>query len=204
MNLESIVSGVRSMVQEAIKVRPLPSAKKPARGMLIGPLPSDLQGKPSRSMRSIDFSRPGEGGKRGPDASPLARPAEVSPWSNWPAVQSIGHLIDGARHRVFGSASRVASEPEPMVMHRENPHATPHLAADRGACGLCISYARLGQNPVGVEMVAPCPGCGRGRGHELDCQRVLGDFGVTDDMWENLPQQIGEVDFDRFIERRGG
>jgi hypothetical protein len=197
MILEGFINGVTSIVQEAIKIRPQPSAKKPAQEVGITDAPRG--GKPARS---IDFSRLSEGGKRGPDASPLSRPVEVSPWANWPVVHSLGHLIAEGRHRMFGTGSTMASEPEPMILHREVPSAVSHLAKDAGTCGLCISYNRLGQKPL-VEFAAPCPGCGRGRGHEGDCPRVLADNDIRDEDWVDLP---GQVRFDEWAdanERRG-
>ena len=80
-------------------------------------------------------------------------------------------------------------EPEAWVMHREVPAAQAHSAKDAGACGLCISYTRLGQRPM-TEMATPCPGCGRGRGHDRDCIRVLANHNIGDSDWETLPGQL--------------
>ncbi len=198
MNLEGIFSGAVHMVQEAISIRPKPSATKPAQGIGVTDAP-----KTGRPARSLDFSRLSEGGKRGPDASPLSRPADASPWANWPVVQSMGRLLDGARMRLFSTGPTMASESEAWVMHHEMPAAQAHPAKDAGACGLCISYTRLGQKPL-VEMAAPCPGCGRGRGHEGDCPLELNvRGGITDADWVDLP---GQVRFDEWAadnERRG-
>jgi hypothetical protein len=195
LNLERVVGNAVHLLGEAIKVRSLP--KKPAQGIGITDAP-----KTGRPAHSIDFSRLSEGGKRGPDASPLSRPVEASPWANWPVVHSLGHLIDAGRHRMFGSASRVTAESEGWVLHREMPAAQAHAAKDAGACGLCISYTRMGQKPI-AEMVEPCAQCGSARGHQRDCERVLADRDVYESDWVDLP---GQVRFDEWAdanERRG-
>jgi hypothetical protein len=179
ISLEGIVSSAKHVLGEAIKIRSAPKSK-PAQGLLVGQMPADVQR--GRSGRSS------EGGKLRPEASPPSRPADGSPWSNAPIVATLAHAFDGARHRLFGSGTAMTSEAEPMVLHREVPSAEPHLARDAGACGLCISYERQGQRAF-VEMAVPCAGCGRGRGHDRDCGRVLAEHNIGDSDWETLPGQ---------------
>ncbi len=135
--------------------------------------------------------------------SPHPSAASESPWSNAPIVATLAHVFHDARHRLFGSGITVAAEPEPWVMHAENPNAEPHPAKDRGACGLCISYVGMGRTPIAVQMVQPCPSCGGGGRHERDCAMVLADHAVYEGAWQDLP---GQLRFDQWAEdnrRRG-
>ena len=195
-NLERVLGDAAHLLGEAIKVRPRPAVKKPSE-VVADALKG---GKPARS---IEVSRLSEGERRGPDAAPLPRSAAGSRSMTWP-VASLGHAIDGARHRLFGSANAaVTPEIEAWVMHAEHPGAQPHPAKDRDACGLCIAYARRGQQPIAPQMVPVCPGCGEGGRHERDCPLVLAEHEIGEEDWEDLP---GQLRFDTWAEenrRRG-
>jgi len=201
--LEGIFSGVASIVQEAIKVRPKPrdvvAGKGPAQAIGITDAP-----RAGRPARSVDFSQHPTRSMKEMREAPSPSASTPEPWSNWPAVATLAHFFGDARHRLFGSANAVSSMPEPWVLHDENPHATPHPATDRNACGLCISYVAQGRGAVSAVMVEVCPGCGGGGGrHQRDCERVLADHGVYESDWTDLPGQARWDEWARDNERRG-
>ncbi len=197
MILERVFDSARHLLGEAIKVRSLP--KKPAQGIAVTDAP-----KVGRPARSLDFSRLTEGGKRGPDASPLSRPSEASPWANWPVVATLTHVIAEGHHRIFGSGSRTVPEVESWITHQENPNAVAHPSKDRGVCGLCLSYVAQGRGPVAPQMVEMCPSCGGGGNHARDCDLVLSrDFGITDDQWTDLPGGLRWDEWADANQRRG-
>src|SRR2546421_142526 len=102
MRLEGIVSGVASIVQEAIRGRPKPrdvvAGKGPAQGTGITDAPT--AGRPARS---VDFSQHPTRSLKQMREAPSPSASTPSSWSNWPIVQSMGRLLDGARVRWFST-----------------------------------------------------------------------------------------------------
>src|SRR2546423_138734 len=121
MRLEGIFGGVASIVQEAIKIRPLAQGSKRAQGLLVGRMPADVQR--GRSGKSVDVTEQPTRSLKEMRETPLPSSSTPESWSNWPAVATLAHFFGDARHRLFGSANAVSSMPEPWVLHEENPHA---------------------------------------------------------------------------------
>jgi hypothetical protein len=106
--------------------------------------------------------------------------------------------IDGVRAPLARPASPSASAESSSLANRPVVHSLGHLI-DAGRHRMFGSASRATAESV---LVAVCPGCGGTGRHDADCPRMLADFGLTEDMWETSPQQIGETDFDRFWESR--